>query len=350
MDEPHLDELRHYPEGSDRFIRHPCEARPGIAVYPDKLYVVTCLENPLRFRSRYHNYWEFQKHVHHAGGILVTVELALGGREFEITEAGNPYHVQARTRDEIFRKENLQNLGAERLPLGAKYVAFIDADVHFARPDWCQEALHQLQHYDVIQMFSSYSDVGPDHRILRTVPSFMWNYYHELDHCIGGDHGSGYGKGWPKGKWSGAPGLAWAYRIKALNALGRLLDRCILGGGDSHMAFGLAERWDLAAEHREIIDGPPSYTAYVRNWQKNAARLQHNVGYMEGSLLHKWHGPKSKRGYATRWKILEENCFDPFTDLMVDHQGVLIFPGNKPRLRDEIRAYFRSRDEDSNEL
>lgn len=336
----------HLPPGSEVFVDHSSHAKPGIHVFPDKLYVIAVIDDPLRWRSRYWNYWQFEKHVLDAGAILITVELALGDRDFEITQAGNPYHVQVRSRDEIFRKENLQNIGAMRVPLGAKYVAFLDADISFVRTDWAQEAMHLLQHFDVIQMFSSYSDVSFENQVLRIVPSFMWNMIHECDD--GKDHGSGYSGGqWPSGKWSGAPGLAWAYRIEALDDLGSLLDKCILGGGDSHMAFGLAQRWDIAKLHQEIQHGcSDEYLRYIKLWQLNAARLKKNIGMMDGSVLHHWHGPKANRGYATRWQILEHNHFDPYVDVMYSHQGVLTFTGNKPQLRDEIRAYFRARHED----
>lgn len=342
-----MDKLQHFPPGSDQYISHPSQAVPGIHVFPDKLYVVTVLDNPLRWRSRYANYWAFEKHVEDAGAILITVELALGDRLFEITHPDNPFHVQLRTRDEMFRKENLQNIGLGRLPLGVKYVACADADVTWARKDWAQETLHLLQHYDVIQMFSSYSDVSSDHEILRTVPSFMYNMLHEPDDIEPDEH-SGYGHGWPKGKWSGAPGLAWAYRIEALDELGSLLDRCILGGGDSHMAFGLAQRWDIAKLHAEIEHAASdSYIAYIKNWQLNATRLKTNIGMMSGSLLHHWHGPKINRGYSTRYKILEDNHFEPYVDLMVSHQGVLTWVGNKSKIRDDVRNYFRQRREDT---
>ena len=341
--------MEHFPLSTRDFISDPSHARPGIHVFPDKLYVITILDNSLRWRSRYWNYWAFEKHVQDAGGILVTVELALGDRPFEIATPVNLYHVQVRTRDELFRKENLQNIGLERIPLGARYVACLDADVSFVRSDWCQETLQLLQHYDVIQMFSSYSDVGSNNQILRTVPSFMWNMIHEPDSEFVDEH-SGYGKHWPKGKWSGAPGLAWAYRVEALDLLGSLLDRCILGGGDSHMAFGLAQRWDIAKLHKEIEHAASdAYVRYIKLWQINSARLKTNIGMMEGSLLHHWHGPKANRGYATRWQILENNQFDPFADVMNSHQGVLTLVGNKPKLRDDIRAYFRARREDDSQ-
>ena len=314
--------------------------------------MVTCLENPQRWRSRYKNYHHFARHVREAGAVLITVESAFGHRHFEITDSKNPYHVQVRSIDELFRKENLQNLGAQRLPLGTKYVAFIDADITFARPDWAQETLHLLQHYLVIQMFSSFTDVGPNHEILRTMPSFMWNYFNAPDDGGFTPEDSGYYGGWKWGrKWAGAPGLAWAYRVEdALDPLGGLLDRCILGGGDSHMAYGIMQRQDLAELHLEMRGATDAYRRYIATWQANAARLNKNAYFMEGTVLHMWHGHKKKRGYNSRWRILERNKYDPFVDVMLDHQGVLRLTGNKPQLRDDVREYFRDRDEDSHEV
>ena len=338
--------LGHFHDRTREHIVDPSHAEIGVHLLPSQLYVVTCLENPLRWRSRYANYHHFAKHVEDAGATLITVESAFGNREFEVTEPGNPWHVQVRVHDELFRKENLQNIGAQRLPLDAKYVAFIDADVIFTRPDWVQETLHLLQHYAVIQMFSDFCDVGPRHKILGCSPSFMYNFLNEKEDFCGGFYDDGRKK---TNKWSGAPGLAWAYRVRALDLLGGLLDRCILGGGDSHMAFGLVGREDLGKFHLEYVNGSTAYRAYTTNWQQNAARLKKNIGMMEGTLLHKWHGPKALRGYATRPKILKKYHYDPFMDILEDHQGIIFLKGNKIGLRDEIRAYFRRRDEDSKE-
>ena len=51
-----------------------------IHTFPDKLHVVTMLENPLRWRSRYWNYWMFERECAAAGAILYTAEVAFGGR------------------------------------------------------------------------------------------------------------------------------------------------------------------------------------------------------------------------------------------------------------------------------
>lgn len=202
-----MTQLRHFPTGSDLYIEHPALARPGISVFPDKLYFITVLENPLRWRSRYLNYHEFELQIKAQGGILITVELAYGQRAFEVTESGNPFHVQVRTRDELFHKENLYNLGTRVLPLGVNYVAMGDCDMLATRQDWMQETLHQLQHYDAVQMYSNYSAMTSDHRVSSISNSFMWNYWNVGDIQPPKDYrgwqqwweGYGYGYGGQKG-------------------------------------------------------------------------------------------------------------------------------------------------------
>jgi hypothetical protein len=48
--------------------------------------------------------------------------------------------------------------------------------------------------------------------------------------------------------------------------------------------------------------------------------------------------------------ILRENRFDPARDIKRDWQGVWQLTDRKPALRDGLRSYFRSRDEDSTEV
>jgi hypothetical protein len=123
------------------------------------------------------------------------------------------------------------------------------------------------------------------------------------------------------------------------------MDRCILGSADWYMAFGLVQKNDPGPETRACTD---QYKNYILNWISNATRLHANVGYVDAHMVHKFHGPKEKRQYGERWKILERNLYNPWVDIQPDHQGVYMLNGNKPRLRDEMRRYFRVRDEDCN--
>jgi hypothetical protein len=296
------------------------------------LYVVTAMFNPLRFASRYRLFHAFRKHVADAGAILYTIELALRDRHFEVTKAAEPKDIQVRGHSEIWYKENLQNVAMSYLPANAEYIAFVDADFHFTRADWATETVQMLQHHEAVQMFSNLTYETHDHRTHGTMNSFAYTHLNQLTIPLRYGH-------------LGAVGGAWAFRRSALRKLGGLLDICILGSGDWHMAFAMAMREDYHPELTELR-GVPEYVKAIRRWQENARCLNGNIGYVESHAIHHWHGPMAKRGYTTRPAILARHGYDPLSDLVYDENGVLQLRENKPKFRDEIRAYFRSRNED----
>lgn len=318
---------------------HPCDS---------PLYVVTVVTNYARFRSRVALYKAFEKHVEDSGAILYTVEIAFGERPFCVTQPSNPRHIQFRTIDEVWHKENALNLAISRLPQDWRYVAWIDADVVFARPDWVDETVHQLQHYQVIQMFSHAQDLSHEYHPLTSFTGFMYSYVNSL--LTGEDlqraiRKSGYSGGYGPGKtgtfWH--PGYAWAATREAINMMGGLLDFAVLGSADHHMATALIGR-PLLSVHEGMH---PNYKMLVEQWAEGAALLKKDVGYMDGLLLHNWHGKKKDRRYVDRWKILVDNQFDPIADLRKDSQCVWQLTDRNIRLRDQVRAYFRQRNEDS---
>jgi hypothetical protein len=145
----------------------------------------------------------------------------------------------------------------------------------------------------------------------------------------------------------GHPGFAWAARREALESVGGLVDCAILGGGDRFMALSLIGQ----LEERLVRIPGSSYAATLFQWQEKAAtHIRGNVGHVDTTLLHYWHGSKKDRGYDTRWRILADHGFDPQVDLRRDRRGLLELTADKPDLRDAIRAYFHSRNEDGTEL
>lgn len=308
---------------------------------PEKLYVVTMISNPVRFKSRYALYEQFQKHMSCSGAELLTVELAFGTRPFEITNSANPMHLQLRTVDELWHKENAINLGiqylTQRIDPDWKYVAWIDADVMFSNPKWVEETIAALQHYEVVQMWSKAIDLDPQMNPLKTHQSFMRSY---LDNDCRPHDDLSYTHG---GAWH--PGYAWAATRRFIDRAGGLIDFAILGSADRHMALALTGAPGIPA----FLSA--GYKESLLIWSDRVAEhIKEDVGCMDGTILHYWHGKKANRQYSSRWKILENNEYDPEYDLKKDAQGlwqlVTITPRQK-RLRDEIRAYFRTRNEDS---
>lgn len=299
------------------------------------LYVVTAIFNPQRYQSRIRLYREFEKYVNDAGAKLVTVELAYNTRDFIVTEADDPMDLQLRTRHELWHKERMLNLGIQKLPQDWKYVAWIDADIVFARPDWAEETVQLLQHYPVIQMFSQAIDLTPRYEVLKQHTGIIYSYQEGLLQQNPGRYDKFH------------PGFAWAARRDALDNLGGLYDTAVLGSADRHMALSFIECVEksypkgISAGYHEALD----------LWQERAKKyIRKNVGYMPGVILHYWHGKKVDRRYSDRWKILVKHQFDPEFDLKFDTQGLLQFAENKPQLEYDIRKYFQCRNEDSIDL
>jgi len=337
---------------------HPNNQHNGGGPQPIKpvnspLYVVTCISNPKRYRSRYDLYRRFEKYVKDSGAILITIEQAFGEREFEITDSSNPHHVQIVSASEIWHKENMINIAISRLPNDWKYVAWIDADVEFVRQDWVYETIHLLQHYDIIQMFSQAADLDPRFQILNGVREGIIAAWIKEDHgpVVKITHGKdGSYSGWGHGAGNRHPGYAWAARRDALNKLGGLIDWGVVGSADWHMASALVGQLD-ASISQAIKNACPMYFKFCKDWQDRAINhIRYNVGYMDGLIVHYWHGKKADRRYGDRWRILVENQFDPTFDLKKDWHGQWQLTDRNHRLRDDLRAYLSGRNEDSIDL
>lgn len=320
----------------------------------------------------------------------------LDGREFK------HIYVPLRSSEELWLKENSINVAIARaLPYNWQQVAWLDSDVVFIRPNWVGEAIHKLQHHSFLQMFSHARDVGPNYEMLpEDYPhangiGFIRSYQDgDLEEAITGtkppiisptpkiiedlkkltrdivglekdeldlkkvqidvkklekdfiklEEDLGYGPYNAKRVW---PGLAWACTREAYDTVGGLLDFAIWGGGDWHMANALVDRTNGMMRN----DLHPSYKALVNAWHEKALDIRKDVGLMEGSIIHNWHGKKSERGYNSKHSLLAQIGFDPIRHLKRDYQGLyqLHDDGTEAfvRLRDELRKIAKERNEDS---
>jgi hypothetical protein len=318
----------------------------------DKLHVMAVISNPQRFRTRYDLYQQFAQHMAASGAVLWTVELAFGERSHAVTEAGNPRHLQLRTTHEYWHKESLINLGVQRLPADWQYLAWIDADVQFTRPDWAEETVHMLQHHPIVQLWTEAHDLTPAYEPLLRHKSFAWSLHHVTPTPTADPYRLAYQSAYDTQtptphRWvPWHPGFAWAIRRDAFEHVGGLLDAAILGAADNHMAKALVGDAHYSI-HPQVS---PGYRQMVLEWAGRAAGLKRDLGYVDGLLVHHWHGQKKARQYWNRWQILVQHQFDPRTDLKRDWQGLWQLVTDTPRqwrLRDALRGYFSQRNEDS---
>lgn len=320
MNQPHLvNQIQHAELSSD-----------------NTLHVVAMVSNPIRFNSRLRLFRQFAAEMEKTANVkFYAVEVAFGDRKFECTDKNNPQHLQLRTNQEIWHKENAINLGAKHLlPKDWKYVAWIDADISFMNPGWALETIQQLQHYPVIQPWSDCIDLGPYGEILQHFQSF--GYLHRL--------------GVPKQLHPSQPyryahsGFAWACTRFFWENVKGLMDFCILGSADHHQAFGLIGQMQYSV-HGSTSKG---FKDRCIAWQSDACRVTHgdDIGFVKGTISHFFHGKKSNRKYRERWEIQIDNEYDPTKDLGYDSQG-LTYVLSKPKLLADLRDYFRARQEDS---
>lgn len=310
-------------------IQHSCLTNDNT------LHVVLPITNPMRWHSRYRLFRQCYAELMATANVKVyVVEVAYGDRQFECTEAGNPQHLQLRSKQEIWVKEGMINLAVKRLfPLHWKYMAWLDADISFADPHWAQEALHQLQFFNVIQPWRDCLDLGFHGTVLQHFQSFC--YIHRL--------------GVPKQKHPTQPykyahtGYAWCCTKVFWEMVGGLMDFAILGSADHHQGFG------MVGDVKDTVhkDVHPNFKRLCNEWSERAYRAcQGRLGFVPTRISHAFHGPKAKRKYRERWAIPIKHNYDPVTDLTYDEQGLPHLIG-KPALLQDCHEYHVARNEDN---
>ncbi|GGH14954.1 hypothetical protein GCM10007036_14610 [Alsobacter metallidurans] len=305
---------------------------------PEKLHVVTVIHNPLGFKSRERLYWPFAQHMIQSGVQLTTVECVTGDEGHKLGRVAGINHVPVKCSSQVWIKENLLNIGLARLPSDWKYVAWIDADVHFRDRNWATRTLHALQHYPIVQPWTQALDLGPGGEVMQLHTSFAKVFHENPDRIV---PGQGYGAPYPH------PGYAWAATRDAIERLGGLIETAALGSADHHMAHAIAGR--VAGTVPKGLG--PGYLRPLLQWEKRAQQhINGALGCVQGVIEHGFHGTKGNRKYVERWDILKRHAFDPDTDLKRNVHGVIELAGNKPGLRRDIQHYFAARNEDANTL
>ncbi|MDQ3874359.1 MAG: sulfotransferase [Actinomycetota bacterium] len=308
---------------------------------PGSLWAVTTFYNPGSYASKATNYRRFRQGLAETGVPLLCVELAFADAPFELGREDAEHLIQLRGADVLWQKERLLNIGVATLPEDCDKVAWLDADVVFARKDWPHETARLLETHVAVQPFS---------------------------HCVRLPHGAGdcepallpfgsgegelfYGIGWgvrAKGRGSlahyarhGHTGFAWAARRDLLARHG-LYDANLLGNGDTdiaHAMFGNLEYWSL----RKLGDRA---RVHLRRWAEPfSADVGASVGHVDGVLTHLWHGSAAHRLYDRPLDVLQR--FDPERDLEFAGNGLYAWgDAAPPELRAWSRGYFPARRED----
>ena len=293
------------------------------------LYVVLPYFNFCGFKRRRDLFIQFvERYVKTPGLRLVVVE-AMGPAALG-SLGGVHEHIRLTSDSRVWLKENLINLGVKALPKDWKYVAWIDADLEFLNKNWVQETIRGLQRADVVQMWRTAVNLGPHGEAIKVDKSFAYMFV-------------GSGTAWTAsdryGFWH--PGYAWACTRAAFQKMGGLPDWAILGSGDRHLAMSLAGLGQTSCPGT-IHE---NYKIMLKLYEKSLRNFK--VSWVDGTIIHYWHGSFTDRRYKERWDILVQNSFDPFEDIGFTDEGLVQLTSKGRRFEKYLDDYFMGRREDS---
>jgi hypothetical protein len=306
----------------------PYEVPPGFGV-------IACYFNPNRYRSKLRNYRLFRESLRVSGIPSLTIECLFPGRESDLHGAGVSTVI---ARDTMWQKERLLNLAIDRLPTTWTTVAWLDCDVLFENRNWAVEAVEQLQHHAVVQLFSE---------VVRLPLGESWGR-------LGEERWDGFAaiaKTNPnqllRGNFTlhGHTGFAWAAHRDLLTRH-RLYDGCITGSGDHMMAHAFAGDWTGDCIAR-ILGGNHAHRAHFGAWAQGVyGSVRARMSYVPGTIFHLWHGNRADREYDLRNREFSYFNFNPGVDLRIGDSGCWEWASDDPILRAWGEDYFSSRRED----
>jgi hypothetical protein len=297
----------------------------------ENLHVIAVISNICLFKKRYQLIREFMRRMEFENNvILYVVELAYGNQPFAITKSNNPRHLQLRTKEAIWHKENMINLGVRKLlPPNWKAFAWIDSDVDFDSNCWALDTLKILNGAkDIVQIFSHAVDMDQNEETMNVYNSFSFQFCHGLP----------YSNKFPN-YWH--PGYAWACTRKAYEQMGCLFELGILGASDHIMSFCLTNKGVQSVNEKYSED----FKNKILEFQNRVKRLR--LGYVPVTSRHFFHGSKANRKYIERNEILLRYNYSPSIHITYDSNGIMIPSPNFPKeFLDEIMNYFKQRNED----
>lgn len=276
---------------------------------------ITCYFNPAGYKRRLINYRRFRDSF---SVPLTTVELSFDGK-FEIEDA---IHIKGGPENLMWQKEALLNIAIKRLPDHVDKVAWLDNDIIFMNPDWYQQAIDKLEEYPVVQLFSESIHLDKRNNFLEMIKG------ESNDTLKLGEFGH--------------MGFAWSARREVFEY--GIYDAAIVGGGDNIMRIcwrGLLKNYIFK---RKLTS---KNLLHCLEYHNNVYPfIKGNIGFLDGSIVHIFHGTRENRAYDDRWDFLTDHNFDPYEDIIKDQNGLWKWNSDKPKLHKRIKEYFYERRED----
>lgn len=302
-----------------------------------KFWVITTFFNPAKYKSLLNNYFIFSEQLKKQGVPLLTVECAFNDDGYEIPEGPNVHRL--RSGSIMWQKERLINYGVSKLPDNCEYYAWLDCDILFSDPNWCELAVDKLKKADIVQVFKKvvYMPQGKtsfDGEKIMQIQGVIWQ---KLIH-----------KNWLERRKRkelpfSSPGFGWACRRDTFERLGGIYDKNIVGSGDTFLVDCLLDSWDIHGFANKFTQ---PMKVHMMNWCEKLREKPLTLDYLPVDIYHLWHGSLKNRRYMDRHDVILKYNYDPVTDIVLKN-NVYEWSSDKVGLHEDIRAYFHERKEDS---
>jgi len=303
----------------------------GSEMIDNKLHVITVISNICNFKRRWQLMIEFIDRIKEFPNVeLYVVEMIYEDQFFRITEPNNPKHLQLKTEHALWHKENMINLGIQKLlPSDWKSVAWIDGDIEFENLNWVDETLKVLTKFDLVQLFTTCFDLDE-----YNIPMNIWQGY-GYKYCNGETFKHNKGVNY----WHS--GYAWACTRTFYDKIGKIYDKGIVGSGDYILTQAIIG--NVACADKSLSD----FKKEIIEYKERLNNYDLKIGYITSNIKHYFHGSKVNRKYIERNQILIKYKYSPILHLEYDHNGVIVPTRNMSSefIRD-IKDYFFQRNED----
>jgi len=304
------------------------------------IWAITSYYNPVGYKSRFENYQIFKQTVEIP---LVTVELSFTG-EFQLTENDCDILVQISGGDVMFQKERLLNIALSHVPDSVPYVAWWDCDLYLEKNWWCKAA-EELEKHKMIQLFSEFYDLPPNTLPMNFDTKKVVPHLPTAKILQGGFSAAEVCKRKTSRSIEGGHlfGVAWAGHTKTMKKYG-LYDAQIVGGGDRAVCYAALGQFDLL---RTMLEFNDKRWKHYLDWSRLFySEIKGDIGFIEASAFHLWHGEIVNRQYFTRHEEFYQYNFDPTIDIALSDEGAWRWNSDKPEMHRFFERFFQKRSED----
>jgi hypothetical protein len=301
---------------------------------PGSFWGITTFYNPGNYKNKEDNYHIFRTNTKQQGLRLLTVECALKNKPFQLKNSDADILIQVCSDSVLWHKETLLNIALDKLPADCDKIVWLDADILFLNNNWIKETEKLLEEYIIVKPFKNALRISEkdSNNIIKTgnINLEKINSEHKEYRLYSNDI---------EGYVNYVSVFAWAARRQIFNDLG-FYNKMIIGGGDSIMTTAFMGQEPI------IHNLPETLKKDIEVWSKKIfARTKNSIAFIEGSVVHLFHGSAKNRKYITRYNILEKYAFDPTTDLKLNSDRCLEWSSNKKELHKYLNKYFYSRNE-----